>query len=88
MVFVVAPEQSHEWAPPPLQGESRDSDVCDWTEGGQMRAGLMVSKPSIPHPPPGLPLEGGGDARSIHASVVGILWALKGLNLPDLAVWA
>ena len=44
---------------PPLQGEGRDSDVCDWKGWGGDGVIMQGKDGSFPHPPPNLPLEGG-----------------------------
>jgi len=54
--------QAHEARRPPLQGEG-------WGGDGEQPAGMSHElRRSSPHPPPGLPLDGGGDGVSdIHA---------------------
>ncbi len=50
--------------------EGRESDVCDWMGWGWGANGSLIDETTArkPHPPPDLPLEGGGvDAYGIHA---------------------
>ena len=75
------PGQSHERPLPPLQGEGRESDVCDWTGWGANGGLIDETTARKPHPPPDLPLEGGGvDAYGIHAIALGL-----GLGLQKIA---